>query len=129
MWPGRTGEFITVMTEIYLCNKNELKEYQTRGFNIELEDDKTLDCFLLKQDDEVRAYLNFCPHLGIPLNWQPDQFMSSEGTHIQCSTHGALFQLEDGYCFSGPCRGESLTPLNIKVLPTGEVYLACSPQA
>ncbi|BDZ74523.1 hypothetical protein GCM10025856_22420 [Methylophaga marina] len=94
------------MTEIYLCNKNELKEYQTRGFNIELEDDKTLDCFLLKQDGEVRAYLNFCPHLGIPLNWQPDQFMSLEGTHIQCSTHGALFQLEDGYCFSGPCRGK-----------------------
>ena len=123
MWPGRTGEFITVMTEIYLCNKNELKEYQTRGFNIELEDYKTLDCFLLKQDGEVRAYLNFCPHLGIPLNWQPDQFMSLEGTHIQCSTHGALFQLEDGYCFSGPCRGESLTPLNIKVLASGEVYL------
>lgn len=114
------------MTEIYLCNQNELEEYKTRGFEVELDDDKTLDCFLLKQDGEVRAYLNFCPHLGIPLNWQPDQFMSLEGTHIQCSTHGALFQLEDGYCFSGPCRGESLTPLNTKVLPSGEVYLISS---
>ncbi len=123
MWAGWTEQFTTTMTEIYLCNKNELKEYQTRGFEVELGDDKTLDCFLLKQDDEIRAYLNFCPHLGIPLNWQPDQFMSLEGTHIQCSTHGALFQLENGYCFSGPCRGESLTPLNINVLPTGEIYL------
>ncbi|HIC45354.1 MAG TPA: Rieske (2Fe-2S) protein [Methylophaga aminisulfidivorans] len=114
------------MTEIYLCNQNELEEYQTRGFDIELGSDKTLDFFLLKQDGEVRAYLNFCPHLGIPLNWQPDQFMSLEGTHIQCSTHGALFQLEDGYCFSGPCRGESLTPLNIKVSATGDVYLISS---
>lgn len=114
------------MTEIYLCNQNELEEYQTRGFDIELGGDKTLDFFLLKQDGEVRAYLNFCPHLGIPLNWQPDQFMSLEGTHIQCSTHGALFQLEDGYCFSGPCRGESLTPLNIKISATGDVYLISS---
>lgn len=114
------------MTEIYLCNQNELEEYQTRGFDIELGSDKTLDFFLLKQDGEVRAYLNFCPHLGIPLNWQPDQFMSLEGTHIQCSTHGALFQLEDGYCFSGPCRGESLTPLNIKISATGDVYLISS---
>lgn len=110
------------MKKIYLCQTNELEEYQTRGFTVEIGDD-SLDFLLLKQDGEIRAYLNFCPHLGIPLNWQPDEFMSMEGTHIQCSTHGALFQLEDGYCFSGPCRGESLTPLNIKISDNSEVYL------
>lgn len=110
------------MKKIYLCQKSELEEYQTRGFTVEVGDD-SLDFFLLKQDDEVRAYLNFCPHLGIPLNWQPDEFMSLEGTHIQCSTHGALFQLEDGYCFSGPCRGESLTKLNVDINNDDEVYL------
>jgi len=110
------------MKKIYLCQKSELEEYQTRGFTVEVGDD-SLDFFLLKQDDEVRAYLNFCPHLGIPLNWQPDEFMSLEGTHIQCSTHGALFQLEDGYCFSGPCRGESLIKLNVDINNDDEVYL------
>lgn len=110
------------MKKIYLCQTNELEEYQTRGFTVEIDDD-SLDFLLLKQDGEIRAYLNFCPHLGIPLNWQPDEFMSMEGTHIQCSTHGALFQLEDGYCFSGPCRGESLTPLNIEISDNSEVYL------
>ncbi|WP_438969948.1 Rieske (2Fe-2S) protein [Methylophaga sp.] len=110
------------MNKIYLCQKDELEEYQTRGFTVEL-GDSSLDFFILKQDDEVRAYLNSCPHLGIPLNWQPDEFMSMEGTHIQCSTHGALFQLEDGYCFSGPCRGESLTRLNLEVTDQQKIYL------
>lgn len=110
------------MNKIYLCQRTELEEYQTRGFTIEIGDD-SLDFFLLRQDGEVRAYLNFCPHLGIPLNWQPDEFMSMEGTHIQCSTHGALFQLEDGQCVSGPCRGEGLTPLNVEINDKEEVYL------
>lgn len=110
------------MKKIYLCQTSELEEYQTREFTVEIAED-SLNFFLLKQDGDIRAYLNFCPHLGIPLNWQPDEFMSMEGTHIQCSTHGALFQLEDGYCFSGPCRGESLTPLNIEISESDEIYL------
>ncbi|WP_297808148.1 Rieske (2Fe-2S) protein [uncultured Methylophaga sp.] len=110
------------MKKIYLCQTGELEEYQTREFTVEIGED-SLNFFLLKQDGDIRAYLNFCPHLGIPLNWQPDEFMSMEGTHIQCSTHGALFQLEDGYCFSGPCRGESLTPLNIDINDSDEIYL------
>lgn len=110
------------MKKIYLCQTDQIAEYQTKGFTIELGED-SLDFFLLKQDGQLRAFLNFCPHLGIPLNWQPDEFLSLEGTHIQCSTHGALFELEDGYCFSGPCRGEHLTLLNIEVTDTNEVYL------
>lgn len=116
------------MKKIYLCQKNELKEYQTRGFTVEVGDD-SVDFFLLKQDGGIRAYLNYCPHLGIPLNWQPDEFMSMEGTHIQCSTHGALFQLEDGYCFSGPCRGESLTKLNVEIADDDKVYLVSTGEA
>jgi nitrite reductase/ring-hydroxylating ferredoxin subunit len=116
------------MSKIYLCQTRDIKEYQTKGFTIEIGDD-SLDFFLLKQDGQIRAFLNFCPHLGIPLNWQPDEFMSMEGTHIQCSTHGALFQLEDGYCFSGPCRGESLTALNLKIDTDDKVYLVSSDDA
>lgn len=116
------------MTEIYLCDSNELKEYQTKGFDIALEND-ALSLFLLKQDGQIRAYLNNCPHLNIPLNWQPDAFMSTEETHIQCSTHGALFELEDGLCIAGPCRGQSLTPLNIDVRDNGQIYLVSSEQS
>jgi len=27
---------------------------------------------------------------------------------IQCSTHGALFNIETGECLQGPCLGQSL---------------------
>jgi len=110
------------MTKYYLCETKDLAEYETRSFSVDKDDD-TLDLVLLKQDGAIRAYLNHCPHLGIPLNWQPDEFMSLEGTHIQCSTHGALFQLEDGHCIAGPCRGESLTTLTTEITDDGKVYL------
>ena len=34
---------------------------------------------------------------------------------ILCATHGALFRIEDGHCLSGPCVGESLTPLPVSI--------------
>ena len=58
--------------------------------------------------DSVHAYLNRCPHLGIPLTWQDGQLMSPDGEYIQCAMHGALFEPTTGYCISGPCRGDEL---------------------
>lgn len=110
------------MQQFFICQKQDIPEYETRSFSIELEQGD-LEGFVLKQDGQVRAYLNHCPHLGVPLNWQPDDFMSLEGTHIQCATHGALFNLEDGYCIAGPCAGQSLTALNVKVEDDGKVFL------
>ena len=110
------------MQQYFICQSKDIPEYETRSFSINLEQGE-LEGFVLKQDGQIRAYLNHCPHLGVPLNWQPDEFMSLEGTHIQCATHGALFNLEDGYCIAGPCAGESLTALNVKVDDGGKVYL------
>ncbi|MBK8970753.1 MAG: Rieske 2Fe-2S domain-containing protein [Hahellaceae bacterium] len=70
--------------------------------------------FLVQFDGQLRAYLNRCPHLGIELNWMPDQFLESGGDLIICSTHGALFKIDDGLCISGPCQGQALTQLTIK---------------
>jgi nitrite reductase/ring-hydroxylating ferredoxin subunit len=32
-----------------------------------------------------------------------------------CSTHGALFRVEDGVCLAGPCQGDRLEPYPIVV--------------
>lgn len=111
------------MTErYYLTKATQLKENKPQEFEISV-DDTTLAGFILRFDGELYAYLNHCPHLGVPLNWQPDSFMSLEETHIQCSTHGALFNPDDGLCVSGPCRGQSLTQLNIETDNDDSVYL------
>tara|TARA_Y100000813_G_scaffold182349_1_gene152012 strand:- start:63 stop:434 length:372 start_codon:yes stop_codon:yes gene_type:complete len=69
-----------------------------------------------------RAYLNVCPHLGIELNWMPGRFMDSDNLFIQCSTHGALFKPGTGECIAGPCQGDALSALDIR-LHDGEVQV------
>jgi len=64
--------------------------------------------FAVRQGDQIHLYRNHCPHLGLPLEWMPDQFLDREGHYIQCATHGALFRIDNGLCVSGPCQGESL---------------------
>ena len=64
--------------------------------------------FAVKKDDQIYLYWNRCPHLGTPLEWLENQFLDADGALIQCSTHGAMFQIEDGHCLAGPCRGKYL---------------------
>ena len=64
--------------------------------------------FLVRKDDQLHLYRNICPHLGTPLNWEEDRFLDPDGALIQCSTHGALFRIEDGFCLAGPCVGAHL---------------------
>lgn len=77
---------------------------------------------LVRAGSRVFGYVNSCPHTGGPLDWQPGRFLSAEGDLIQCSTHGALFRIEDGYCVFGPCAGASLTPVEL-VRQGDDIYL------
>ena len=52
--------------------------------------------------------MNACPHLGVALDGSPGRFLTGDGERIACSTHGALFRVEDGRCLSGPCAGDRL---------------------
>jgi len=74
-----------------------------------------MPAFALFFGDEWRAYLNLCPHIGVELNWRPGVFMDIEKHFIQCSTHGALFVPDSGHCVAGPCQGQALTGLDIRV--------------
>ncbi len=65
-------------------------------------------CFVVRHGGRYYGYRNRCPHRGVPLNWQPDQFLTVEQDLIQCSLHGALFRIHDGYCVHGPCVGSIL---------------------
>ena len=71
--------------------------------------------FLFLHGDEPRAYVNQCPHLGIELNWMPGRFMDADNLFIQCSTHGALFKPDTGECIAGPCQGDALAALDLRL--------------
>ena len=76
----------------------------------------------VRRGAQVFAYVNSCPHTGAPLDFQPGRFLSLDKTLIQCSTHGALFRIEDGFCLAGPCAGKSLERAGTAVAG-GVVYL------
>lgn len=64
--------------------------------------------FVVRQGDRVHAYQNFCMHVGHPLNWKPDTFLTEDSSKIICASHGALYDIASGECVGGPCRGKSL---------------------
>ena len=102
------------MSWYFICSTHALSTGSIKSFNIELQGKDTLELLIFQHDNLTYAYKNSCPHLGIPLNWQPDTFLSRDNAHIQCSTHGALFTFEKGHCILGPCAGDALTPLTIE---------------
>lgn len=88
-----------------LCPVDELIEGAARGFAPA--PGSLFGLFALRQGETIRVFVNSCPHLGVSLDWRPDDFLDAEGRHIVCSTHGARFRL-DGACVDGPCRGAHL---------------------
>ncbi len=95
------------MTEITLCAATDISDGVSKGFQV---DSKTA-VFAVGYDGAVFVYLNECPHLGVNLDWQEDQFLDGDGQLIECSTHGALFEMDTGHCITGPCQGDSLTAI------------------
>jgi nitrite reductase/ring-hydroxylating ferredoxin subunit len=78
---------------------------------------------LHREGDAVRAWLNICPHAGRRLDWAPGQFLKSKEGLLVCAAHGASFELAQGECVAGPCRGESLRAVAVEVRD-GQVWLA-----
>ena len=114
---------------VFLCQLRELRDGASRGFSIDTPVGPQ-DVFVVRRKNRLFAYLNSCPHTGGPLDWVPDQFLTLDGSMIQCATHDARFRIEDGVCVAGPCVGRRLSPLMV-LLADGAVHvvLAVHPQA
>lgn len=91
-----------------LCAVSDIAEGQSKGLEIQ-----GLRLLAIRKNGTLYAYVNSCPHRGIPLEWLPDQFLDTSGSLIQCATHGALFLIDNGECVAGPCAGQALRPLPI----------------
>ena len=42
-------------------------------------------------------------------------FSTPRDRYLHCDGHGALFRVEDGVCVDGPCVGERLAPVPVRV--------------
>lgn len=100
------------MFERPLCRLEELAEGESKGFAASPKAPYA-DIVVVRTHQGIYAYRNRCPHTGAPMEWQPDRFLDYTGTLIQCGIHGALFQIEDGYCIAGPCARQSLQSIAV----------------
>jgi nitrite reductase/ring-hydroxylating ferredoxin subunit len=103
------------VTRHVLCRLDEIAEGAARGFLI-VEGAARLDVVIVRREGAVRAYLNSCPHQLTPLETFPDKFLNEDGTQFICSTHGARFRVDDGFCVSGPCEGKTLLAIDCVVV-------------
>lgn len=76
--------------------------------------------------NQVRAWLNVCPHAGRRLDWAPGEFLRSKEGLLVCAVHGASFELAGGECVAGPCRGERLREIPVHCV-NGDVRLGPAP--
>ena len=106
------------MTEVYLGTLAELAAGATRGYQAAPD----LSVFAVRHNDEVHVYRNLCPHAGTELNWMLDKFLDRDREYIQCSSHGALFEINTGLCIAGPCGGQHLDKLPSHV-EDGNIYV------
>ncbi len=97
-----------------ICPLHEIVDPGAKGFTLG-GGDWPLKGFVARRGDCVRAYVNFCPHAGFPLDGSPDGFLAPGAPLILCSMHGALFEMETGYCVAGPCAGRKLRSLPVRV--------------
>ena len=104
-----------------LCRLEEIPDRTGKGFTIQ-HGDKEIEMLVVRVGAAAYGYVNWCPHYGITLEWMKDKFVDLDGAHIQCSTHGAAFRFEDGFCVWGPCVGEALEPMPV-VVSDGTVHL------
>lgn len=102
------------MSSTPICRLADLADPGSREFAIG-EGDWPLRGFVVRQGDEVFAYVNRCPHAGHPLNWNPDDFLTLDRTLIMCRSHGALFEMSNGHCVAGPCAGRALQALPVRI--------------
>ncbi|MGE0416218.1 MAG: Rieske (2Fe-2S) protein [Acetobacteraceae bacterium] len=103
-----------------LCRVEEIPDGQGKGFAAAPGGFTGL--VAVRQGQDVFVYVNSCPHIGTPLDWTPDRFMSADGQFIICATHGAAFSITSGECLRGPCRGDFLEAVVTRI-EDGTIYV------
>lgn len=103
------------MTETPLCNLSDIANPGAKEFVVEQAGIKRR-VFVVRRGSKVYGYVNSCPHVGAPLNMEPDKFLDMFGDNILCANHFALFEFRTGRCLRGPCLGRRLEVFPVSVL-------------
>lgn len=103
-----------------ICRLSDIPSQRAAGFHLMVvaEDGshRPFPIIVVRWGRQVFGYLNRCPHDGVNLDWERNQFLDPNGIRLMCGKHGALFELGTGTCLDGPCKGKGLTPVALSIL-------------
>jgi nitrite reductase/ring-hydroxylating ferredoxin subunit len=94
-------------------SKDKIPKGGAVGFVYE-QDARKFHGLVAEKKGKYYAYQNRCMHVGVTLDLEDDDFFSEDNKHLQCSLHGAMYEVDTGECIAGPCLGASLRNLPLK---------------
>lgn len=104
----------TLLTDLNKLTAHKVSVVEAKGQSI----------VLARVGDNVKAYVNNCPHANVPLNSMYKIEIDPRELTLKCSVHDAFFRVEDGVCVRGPCQNQALKAVAIIVDAQGRVFLA-----
>jgi len=69
--------------------------------------------FVVRFQGKPYAYINQCAHVPVELDWNEGDFFTVQKDYLICSTHGAHYRPDNGFCVMGPCKGKSLKSIPV----------------
>ena len=115
------------MAELFvICETRQIQEEEVRGFTLARVGEggiRPWPIIITRRGSTFFGYENACPHGQTRLDTVPGQFLDEDGNFIACGKHKAMFDIDTGHCFIGPCQGERLTPLDL-IIDDGDICIA-----
>ena len=110
------------MNKTLLCSYNDKDSLQVgESFVFELPVDISRELiskgnqgFVHRHESGFSAFINNCPHVNLPLDFDDGRFYFDDVPGLLCRVHGAVFNEKSGECVEGPCRGQSLLALLVE---------------
>jgi len=99
----------------YLCQTTDIGINQVREFCFGTDSPFVFRLFIYNDNGTFRAFRNSCPHYDVPLNHTTEDLFTSDDRYFQCMTHFAHFEKDSGLCVSGPCKGQALESIPIRL--------------
>ena len=83
-----------------------------------------LSLIVVRRGDDVKAFVNVCPHVFLPLTFRSARLLSADGLRLVCSNHFAEFAIDDGRALSGPVApGCALDRVPVHVSVDGDIVV------
>jgi nitrite reductase/ring-hydroxylating ferredoxin subunit len=106
-----------------VCRADEIPDDGTRCLTLR-SDAGEFPLLLVRRKGGLRAFVNACPHQYMPLDWRSSTLLSSDGTRLMCSVHGAIFDASTGSGIAGTGAEDGLEAVPVHVDADGVVRIA-----